>query len=334
MTQSLVIAHQCTIDTLQKLEQAVSKEQEQQTTETGLLSPPLTPRVPPRSTSPSTQVLRAQPGYRSPRLVNNQNLRLPSSIKDAASKRASVWINKLMFDESPLPVRFRRQTWGDAECTFFLDGQPDYFLQKWTDRGECSEELPRTNAEDEGISHVSNQALPSPNFGLPTQYEGQNISSRFSNSSGSQTSDLPLRNWHAQSDTNERSQFSPKSPAIQNISIIQSPNQSSNETPTPSSAIFKNFRIGTEDPCSKLLPAALKTYNIDAPWEQYALYVVCGDKERCLGMDEKPRVIFKELEDEGLKPRFLLREIGEPIADLVNGRSSEPGVFHLPGGIF
>jgi hypothetical protein len=65
-----------------------------------------------------------------------------------------------------------------------------------------------------------------------------------------------------------------------------------------------------EDPCYKVLPAALKKYNINAPWEQYSLYIIWGDNERCLGMNEKPLIIFKTLDKEGKKPSFMLRKIG------------------------
>jgi hypothetical protein len=64
-----------------------------------------------------------------------------------------------------------------------------------------------------------------------------------------------------------------------------------------------------EDPCYKVLPAALKKYNINAPWEQYALYIVYADKERCLGMEEKPLIMFKQLDKEGRNPMFMLRKI-------------------------
>lgn len=84
--------------------------------------------------------------------------------------------------------------------------------------------------------------------------------------------------------------------------------------------IFKSFRVSMEDPCYKVLPAALKKYNINAPWEQYALYIVYGDKERCLGMDEKPLILFKQLDKEGKKPMFMLRKISP------NGETSDvPG---------
>lgn len=96
-----------------------------------------------------------------------------------------------------------------------------------------------------------------------------------------------------------------------------------------------------EDPCYKVLPAALKKYNINAPWEQYALYIVYGDKERCLGMEEKPLILFKQLDKEGKKPMFMLRKInsadGQPgegpgSAGLSNGRGMQP-TYDPPGGI-
>lgn len=92
-----------------------------------------------------------------------------------------------------------------------------------------------------------------------------------------------------------------------------------------------------EDPCYKVLPAALKKYNINAPWEQYALYIVYGDKERCLGMEEKPLILFKQLDKEGKKPMFMLRKInaapdeGPGSAGLESGRGG--GGYQPPGGI-
>jgi protein STE50 len=72
--------------------------------------------------------------------------------------------------------------------------------------------------------------------------------------------------------------------------------------------IFKSFRVSMEDPCYKVLPAALKKYNINAPWEHYALYIVYGDQERCLELNEKPLILFKQLDKEGKKPMFMLRK--------------------------
>jgi hypothetical protein len=68
-----------------------------------------------------------------------------------------------------------------------------------------------------------------------------------------------------------------------------------------------------EDPCYKVLPAALKKYNINADWRQYALYIVYGDQERCLGLEERPLILFKQLDKEGKKPMFMLRRHAQPV---------------------
>jgi hypothetical protein len=57
---------------------------------------------------------------------------------------------------------------------------------------------------------------------------------------------------------------------------------------------------------------ALKRYNITDDWRQYALYIVHGDQERCLGLDEKPLLLFKQLDKEGRKPMFMLRRHASP----------------------
>lgn len=85
-----------------------------------------------------------------------------------------------------------------------------------------------------------------------------------------------------------------------------------------------------EDPCYKVLPAALKKYNINAPWEQYALYIVFGDNERCLGMEEKPLILFKQLDKEGKKPMFMLRKIAQNVDPQVG---DNPGSAGLDGSV-
>ncbi len=101
----------------------------------------------------------------------------------------------------------------------------------------------------------------------------------------------------------------------------------------PSVEIFKSFRVSMEDPCEKVLPAALKKYNINADWKNYALYIVYGDQERCLGLREKPLILFKQLDKEGRKPMFMLRRHAAPM----EGHSgptggSHPGVGYDPSG--
>lgn len=114
------------------------------------------------------------------------------------------------------------------------------------------------------------------------------------------------------------------------------------ETPGSGSSveIFKSFRVSMDDPCYKVLPAALKKYQINAPWDQYALYIVYGDQERCLGLEEKPLILFKQLDKEGKKPMFMLRKTNTAQADAETPGSAGLGSgmgrgvnYDPPGGI-
>ncbi|KAL3473958.1 hypothetical protein BJX99DRAFT_186981 [Aspergillus californicus] len=114
---------------------------------------------------------------------------------------------------------------------------------------------------------------------------------------------------------------------------------------TPSVEIFKSFRVSVDDPCYKVLPAALKKYNINGDWKQYALYIVYGDQERCLGLEERPLILFKQLEKEGRKPMFMLRKQHAPDGNAnpyPSGGGSAPNSagfegrqaqINLPGGV-
>ena len=93
----------------------------------------------------------------------------------------------------------------------------------------------------------------------------------------------------------------------------------------PQIEIFKSFKVSLEDPCWKVLPAALNKYNIHADWRQYALYIVYGDQERSVGLEEKPLALFKELDREGKKPMFMLRKLANPI-------QTGPGMGGVGGG--
>jgi hypothetical protein len=97
-------------------------------------------------------------------------------------------------------------------------------------------------------------------------------------------------------------------------STLNAPASTPSSTPSsnPQVEIFKSFRVSIDDPCHKVLPVALKKYNITADWRQYALYIVHGDQERCLGLNERPLILFKQLDKEGRKPMFMLRKHAAP----------------------
>jgi len=92
-----------------------------------------------------------------------------------------------------------------------------------------------------------------------------------------------------------------------------------------SNELMKSFRVSMEEPCHKVLPAALKKYNIKDDWREYSLYIVHGDQERCLGLDERPLTLFKQLGVDGKKPMFMLRKHATPREGFTQPRSADDG---------
>jgi hypothetical protein len=59
------------------------------------------------------------------------------------------------------------------------------------------------------------------------------------------------------------------SPAKDKSSLERSTSNSDNP--------YRSFRVTLEDPCHKVLPAALKKYKINDDWRQYALFICYGN---------------------------------------------------------
>jgi len=124
-------------------------------------------------------------------------------------------------------------------------------------------------------------------------------------------SSRPMRNNAAPTPTPDE-RDPPLSGGSSAINTPASSNPASTPSTNPQVEIFKSFRVSIDDPCHKVLPVALKKYNITADWRQYALYIVHGDQERCLGLNERPLILFKQLDKEGRKPMFMLRKHAAP----------------------
>lgn len=237
---------------------------------------------------------------------------------------------------------------------FYIDSTPKNaspsYLQSSHDRSNLEQALdPASAAESAVLSSIHlraangvSQALSpgmSPNQPSPTSPPPNLASGSYQTTPA--RSNFPQNDYQGSNYTRDSQKPAPlraRTPALD-------PPSSSSGGGGASVEIFKSFRVSMEDPCYKVLPAALKKYNINAPWEQYALYIVYGDKERCLGMEEKPLILFKQLDKEGKKPMFMLRKIS-PNADsqamdmpgsaaLDGGRSAgrTPGGYDPPGGI-
>ena len=82
-----------------------------------------------------------------------------------------------------------------------------------------------------------------------------------------------------------------------------------NSTTNADLELFKSFRVSTDDPCSKILPDALRKYKISDDWQNYALFIVYGNNEKCLGYDEHPLSVYNALKEKGLEPMFVLKHI-------------------------
>jgi len=175
--------------------------------------------------------------------------------------------------------------------------------------GPTSRPFPRTNDSFEGL--YSNSSTPAPTIPTP--------------GSGGTQGSFPIT-----------SITTPPTATPPNASTTPNPSGS-----TPQVEIFKSFRVSIDDPCHKVLPVALKKYNITADWRQYALYIVYGDQERCLGLNERPLILFKQLDKEGRKPMFMLRKHAAPaeghISSVGGGppqpTSSGGSLGSLPGGV-
>lgn len=83
---------------------------------------------------------------------------------------------------------------------------------------------------------------------------------------------------------------------------------------------LKQLRAKTEDPCYKILQAAMRSHGLNKDdWMKYVLVIVYGgDKERVMGYDERPVAVFKELNELGLNPNMMLRQVDEAADDNID----------------
>jgi len=135
MSQSLIIAHQCAVDTLEKLE---DEEVKQQTPDNGGPPPNITGAR--SATIQALRLLKGNRAYELSRIFGDQEFQPPAALTTVAEQRASIWVNDLIFDKGLLPFSFRRHTWGDGASPSSVAQHPDYLLEKWTDqRGHFNE---------------------------------------------------------------------------------------------------------------------------------------------------------------------------------------------------
>ncbi|GAA5855687.1 hypothetical protein JCM9279_003303 [Rhodotorula babjevae] len=136
----------------------------------------------------------------------------------------------------------------------------------------------------------------------------------------------PNSHLHPASSSSRPDHPSPTTATTATTSSSLSPSASTSRTREGSSSTstsaaadnpYRSFRVTVEDPCYKVLPAALKKYKINDDWRLYALFICYGNTERCLAYDEKPLLLFQKLKESNDNPVFMLRHIKDiksPIA--------------------
>ncbi|KAF9313359.1 Adaptor for signal transduction [Podila horticola] len=117
------------------------------------------------------------------------------------------------------------------------------------------------------------------------------------------------------------------SPGAEGAGAIKVYGQKPSSTRDPADA-FRSFRISQDDPCHKVLPAALKKYKINDDWRQYALFICYGKTERILTYNEKPLLLMKQLRENNESPVFMLKHIRQMKSPAVNTPS--PPNSHPP----
>ncbi|KAK3333445.1 protein kinase regulator Ste50 [Cercophora scortea] len=211
-------------------------------------------------------------------------------------------------------------------------------LQTTHDRSIVEQTLDPSNAAERAV--LSSQHLTAMNMNgsggnsISPSYPSPNMPSPTSPPTTRSGTTLPSQSYRAEQATpSSRSTFAendhynsrekPAAPRrMQTPALPTQPDTPGTAASNASVEIFKSFRVSMDDPCYKVLPAALKKYQINAPWDQYALYIVYGDQERCLGLEEKPLILFKQLDKEGKKPMFMLRKT---TAAQMDGSTDVPG---------
>lgn len=129
-----------------------------------------------------------------------------------------------------------------------------------------------------------------------------------------------------------RREDSRPSPSVSGPSGKDANNSNQSPEANDPTGFMKSFRVSMEEPCYKVLPVALQKYNIHDDPSQYSLYIVHGDQERCLGLEERPLILFKQLATEGKKPMFMLRKHATPVEGF-NYTRPETGTGTVRGGL-
>ncbi|KAI9232935.1 hypothetical protein MVEG_01498 [Podila verticillata NRRL 6337] len=192
---------------------------------------------------------------------------------------------------------------------------------------------PKTNGQSSMLSaSSSSHSHHGPQSPIHTQHPlsasrtpGYATDSGFHSVPSSPHSPADVRGRSSNSDAGEDTKAG--SPGAEGAGAIKVYGQKPSSTRDPADA-FRSFRISQDDPCHKVLPAALKKYKINDDWRQYALFICYGKTERILTYNEKPLLLMKQLRENNESPVFMLKHIRQMKSPAVNTPS--PPSSHPP----
>ncbi|EST07108.1 Variant SH3 domain protein [Kalmanozyma brasiliensis GHG001] len=172
---------------------------------------------------------------------------------------------------------------------------------------------PRAGSLGGGNAFPSSTSSP---FGSSAHGSGGHVGSNGS-ASGSASAGSPLLDRDPRKDASSNPSSEPNPKAGAAATSTSSASAAVANMGSSDSNPYKSFRVTLDDPCYKVLPAALKKYKINDDWRKYALFICYGKTERCLSYDEKPLLLFQKLKENEQSPVFMLRHIRDvksPIA--------------------
>lgn len=125
---------------------------------------------------------------------------------------------------------------------------------------------------EENTQPYSNEAVTPTTPTAPLQQQQQARSNDDLNRSQSSASHyLPT------SSVASTSTLPPASALARSTSSTTKPTSSGDRSASSSDNPYRSFRVTLDDPCHKVLPAALKKYKINDDWRQYALFICYGN---------------------------------------------------------
>jgi len=92
------------------------------------------------------------------------------------------------------------------------------------------------------------------------------------------------------------------------------------------------FKVREQMNTAEVLPLALRKWRLSGDPRYYNLYIVYADRERLMTSQERPLVLFKELQKANLHPMFMLRKVGAK-SESMTGEGSHYGDSIGPNGL-